>query len=323
MARPRGHAIIWNTKKSVINSIFYPYFYFNYTHLRIEKFKAKVFTFQHTNMNAANHQLGRAEKALKDIQKEDENQLVVSYLTLRKLIGWCGILLPPMLWLVWHKNECFHTFEGSISDYYYTPAGDIFVIILSALGLFLFTYNGYERLEKILLKTAAVCAVLVPLVPTNPKCGKDGVICTVCVKAIHNINDRGFLGIYITDNWHLIFALIFLFCLAVISIKYFTKSHDPILVKRNGKLTQKGKRNVLYRVCGWIIIASLIILGILIGAEKINGYPVFPGVPVIFIFETISVWAFGLSWLTKGQTLLLFPDKPEERIYKSNQRFQV
>ncbi len=274
------------------------------------------------NMNAENHQNGRAEKALKDIQKEDENQLVVSYLTLRKLIGWCGILLPPILWLVWHENQCFHSFEGSISDYYYTPAGDIFVIILSALGLFLFTYNGYERLEKILLKTAAVCAVLVPLVPTNPKCEKNGAICTDCLKAIHNPKDRGFLGNYINDNWHLFFALVFLFCLAVISIKYFTKSLDPILVKRNGKLTQKGKRNVIYKACGWIIIGSLIILAILMGAEHINDNPVFPGVPVIFIFETVSVWAFGLSWLTKGETL--FPDKPEEMQFEnSNHHFQA
>lgn len=43
----------------------------------------------------------------------------LSYFTLRKVIGWSGLLLPWLAWIVaW-------SYQSSISDYYYTRSGEL------------------------------------------------------------------------------------------------------------------------------------------------------------------------------------------------------
>ena len=94
-----------------------------------------------------------------DRKKEVDNSLVFSYLTLRNLIGICGILLPVVLFLTTKKAEGDRLIEPSISDYYYTSNGDILVVLLSVLGVFLFTYKGYQWQEKVLTTIAAICGM--------------------------------------------------------------------------------------------------------------------------------------------------------------------
>jgi hypothetical protein len=58
-------------------------------------------------------------KLTADNKKEKKNDLVFSYLTLRNLIGFAGMLLPVAL-AVWPKRpSAYHGFEPSISDYCY------------------------------------------------------------------------------------------------------------------------------------------------------------------------------------------------------------
>ena len=69
------------------------------------------------------------------------NDLIISYFTLRKTLGLLGILLPFVLvfgnWIIFRDG-----LENSISSYYHTGMGDVFVGILFAMGLFLFSYKG-------------------------------------------------------------------------------------------------------------------------------------------------------------------------------------
>jgi hypothetical protein len=88
------------------------------------------------------------------------------------------------------------------------------------------------------------------------------------------------------------------------SLIYFTRSDANIQEILRGKLTQKEKRNIVYRVCGWTIIFSLVCLLIYFVSGNIQKWA--GSFPVIFTFETIAVEAFGLSWITKGETL--WPD---------------
>ena len=62
---------------------------------------------------------------------------------------------------------------------------------------------------------------------------------------------------------------------------------------------QKKKRNIVYKVCGYIMLACilLIFLNFLIKPQLGDLKPV-------FCLETIALWAFGISWLTKGEFLL-------------------
>lgn len=232
------------------------------------------------------------EKSDKD--KEQNNELVFSYLTLRNLIGFSGLLLPAVLALFPRRSSEFYGFEPSISDYFYTDRGDILVVVLCVLGTLLITYKGYDWKEQLLTCTAGICGMGVAFVPTAKDCGD-------CNLSVHT-GSGGVFDFIAGRWWHFGFAAVFLLCLAIMSLVFFTKKGPSTAIKSSsGSLTQKGKRNIVYKVCGWTIIASLAIMGIYF----ISGYR-FKKIPFVFIFESISVIAFGISWLTKGQTL--WPD---------------
>ena len=69
-------------------------------------------------------------------QLEANNYLVISYLSLRKAIGFIGLLLPLVLAL---GNLLLGDagLETSISLYYYTNMGSVLVGSLCAIGTFL------------------------------------------------------------------------------------------------------------------------------------------------------------------------------------------
>lgn len=230
-----------------------------------------------------------------DEEKEDKNDLVFSYLAMRNLIGIAGLLLPIIIAIFPTRKSGFLNLEPSISDYYYTDRGDILVVTLSILGVFLFTYKGYCRMERILTIVAGISAIGIAFVPTKE-------ICNHCEHSVHHL-DSGIFKFLIGTAWHFIFAATFLLSLAIISIYYFTRSDQDSsslkLVKGQG--TQKAKRNRVYRICGITMIVSVGIIGLYFIAD-----PDLKEFPVVYIFETIAVWAFALSWFTKGQTL--WPD---------------
>ena len=75
-----------------------------------------------------------------------ENRLLVSYFTLRKLIGWMAILVPFILallnWILFRGG-----LGSSVSSYYHTNVGRVFVGTLCSIGVFLLAYKGYKRLD--------------------------------------------------------------------------------------------------------------------------------------------------------------------------------
>ena len=76
-----------------------------------------------------------------------ENRLLVSYFTLRKLIGWMAILVPFILallnWILFRGGLGF-----SVSSYYHTTVWGVFVGTLCSIGVFLLAYKGYKRLDR-------------------------------------------------------------------------------------------------------------------------------------------------------------------------------
>ncbi|MFD2247146.1 hypothetical protein [Pontibacter ruber] len=230
-----------------------------------------------------------------DRQKEADNDLVYSYMTLRNLIGLSGMLLPLALVLTTSRGLDDKLIEPSISDYYYTSNGDVLVVLLSILGVFLFTYKGYNWVEQVLTALAAICGIGVAFSPTATKHARSSF-------SIHTTHDAvpTILGL----ERHLIFAAVFFISLAFISLVYFPKSDALFLKEPTGKWSPKAKRNMVYKVCGWMMIVCVLLLGIYFIYEP---FQIMAGeFPVIFTLETIAVEAFGISWLTKGETL--WPD---------------
>jgi hypothetical protein len=67
---------------------------------------------------------------------------LISYLTLRKLIGLIGLLLPFALVIINMLLIRQAEMQGSMSGYYYTDVRGILIGSLCAIGVFLFAYRG-------------------------------------------------------------------------------------------------------------------------------------------------------------------------------------
>ncbi|MFN8207273.1 MAG: hypothetical protein U0T82_07680 [Bacteroidales bacterium] len=230
-----------------------------------------------------------------DRQKETGNDLVFSYMTLRNLIGFCGMLLPViLLWTTRHAPGDLRV-EPSISDYYYTSNGDVLVVILSVLGVFLFTYKGYHAKENLLSTLAAVCALGVAFSPTATK----------YVRESFSVHTGKFVVPEIAGlEVHLLFAATFFVSLAIIALVYFPKSDADSNLQTGAKRSQKDKRNLVYMISGWIMLGSVGILGLYFIITPLKEW--IGDFPFIFVMETIAIEAFGISWITKGESL--WPD---------------
>jgi hypothetical protein len=225
-----------------------------------------------------------------DRLKEKENKLVVSYKTLRNLIGYCGMILPIVLILTSKTAFSDKNIESSFSDYYYTSSGDILVSFLCTLGAFLFIYKGYNMKENILSTIAGICGIFAAFSPTATEDLRQSFSVHTPLTDVPEI--FGF-------ERHTIVAGLFFIFLGFISLCCFPQTD------LNKQITTlKKKRNNIFKICGWIILISVIIMAIYFLSDRFS--TMFGKIPFIFIMETIATWAFGISWLTIGETI--YPD---------------
>lgn len=207
----------------------------------------------------------------------NQDPVMMSHMTLRKLLGFLGFLLPVILIAgMVFKNEA-PIIQPSISDYYHTGMRDVFVIVVASFGLFLFTYKGYKAKsfwtnDSLFTNAAGVFAILVALCPTNATPTCEVYTCYV----------------------HFTAATLFFTILAYISYFIFTLSNKPPAERT----PQKRIRNRVFRICGITMALCIVALILYFAFFK----QVWPGVTV-FIFETVALWAFGFSWLTKGEAI--------------------
>ena len=205
------------------------------------------------------------------------NRLVVSYLMLRKAIGCLGMMLPFVL-AIGGGLIFSASLQETISDYYYTGMGDIFVGTLFAMGVFLFSYKGYGKKDNRAANIAATCVIGTALFPTTPS---------------NSTTLTSIIGML-----HVVFATLYFSTLAYFCLALFTKS-DPA----KPPTPRKIQRNRVYRICGYLIIWSLVAIALL--AILPNSWTaVFEGLNPIFWLESVAVIAFGVSWFVKGEGIL-------------------
>ncbi|ALJ00403.1 hypothetical protein [Rufibacter tibetensis] len=235
------------------------------------------------------------DKALNLEYESASDVWVTNGYTLRKLIGIMGMSLPLLLWLYLFLENRLLSPLDSISHYFFTQAGTIFTIILSLLAIFLIVYKGEEPIDFYVSLAAGVFALLVLLVPTSNLCnvcGEEGL--SYCVTVLEPSQAREIV--------HYFSAGLFLLCLAYMSFFLFTKSDKQPENRGKGKIT----RNRIYRLCGVIIVVSILVIGLGDGANLMDE-EFYTRYHLTFWMEALAVEAFGLSWLIKGNTL--FKDK--------------
>ena len=197
----------------------------------------------------------------------------INTLRLRAMIGWLGMLLP------WIVVLLIGYFPGSISATWYTNACTAFMIILGSASILLICYNGYTKVDDIILSYSGIAGLCICLFPCS----------------IPDVSGR--VGTFLIDSSisatiHNISAVIFFALLAYNSFFLFTKS--------SGEMTKKKQiRNIIYRICGVGMVASFLLL--LLPDFHIK----------IWLVETVALFFFGISFLTKADIYpWLFCDTP-------------
>ncbi|MDR0793608.1 MAG: hypothetical protein LBE82_09900 [Chitinophagaceae bacterium] len=223
-------------------------------------------------------------------QEQNSKPQVISYRHIRRAVGIIGIALPVVLYLVyWLINQdCKH--PPSISHYFYTGMSTYFTGTLCAVALFMYCYKGYDKPDNIATNLAAVFALGVALSPCNIA-DKSTDIVTFCYVFRLPVN-------CVRNTIHYASATFLFVDFAIISLFLFTKNGI-------GKLPTPNKRvrNKIYRICGIIIIVSIVLIAL---ADFVTpfGNLVHPKFPLwTFFFEMMSLFAFGTSWLVKGETI--------------------
>ena len=222
--------------------------------------------------------------------REKNDSLIISYVALRRWIGILGILLP-FVCLGGGRVFAGLPTQESISFYYYTNMRDFFVGLLVGVALFLVTYRGYERIDSILTTVSGIAGFGIAVFP-----------------CLHDTTSTIPVGIFqvlpaVSNVIHLVCASVFFLLLASMSFFLFTlrKGADTPVTGR------KVIRNIIYRICGGVIYAALVLLGVIMlveAREQIHQ------ASVVLISETVMLCAFGVSWLVKGETL--FRDTADE-----------
>ncbi len=217
--------------------------------------------------------------------KQPNDTTVISFLAIRKAVGVLGILLPLVLIIgVYLFDNCTQV-QHSISHYYYTIMGNYFVGTLCAVSLFLFCYKGYDKRDFYTARIGSVCALLVAFFPT------DGDAASTC-QFFFTPRAQSYSIIHFTA------AGILFSSFAFFSLFLFTETDkSKATINR-----QKKRRNNIYKICGIIILVSIASIGLYSLVPALTSSLAFLK-PVLF-FESTALFAFGISWLVKGETIL-------------------
>ena len=221
----------------------------------------------------------------------DQNEaFVISYLTLRQMIGWVGLLMPISVRLGALIFEGIGSTD-SISAYYYTGMRDVFVSTLVLVGVLLSCYRTPARRDNVLAIVAGLAAIGIGLFPMDPAFAAEILRKFPAMGEATCYINRGFLG------FHFLFVSAF-FGLSFYLVYFRFDAFTPRVATE-----QKLMRNRVYKWCGMAMLAAFTAIGILAMANKGAS---------IFWPETVAVVAFALAWLVKGQTILKDREPPSD-----------
>lgn len=224
-------------------------------------------------------------------QQKTHNDLVLSFLSVRRAIGVLGYFLPLVL-------AAYGLLTGgilpSMSAYFYSPMREVFVGTLCAQAVFLWSYEGYREpgrmlTDRFVARIAAIAAALIALAPTSPQAKADPATaldypCTLLQCILHDGP---------SSVLHILAVVTFFGALTVYCFVLFMRGGDDTPRKRAARR--------IYRLCGWLIVISIAAIGLLsltgLGDTLAALHPV-------FWLELVACFAFATSWLVKGDALI-------------------
>jgi hypothetical protein len=202
-----------------------------------------------------------------------QNYYVASYLSLRRTIGWAGLLMPLVVrlgaWLV----DGIHATD-SLSAYYYTSMRDIFVSTTVLTGVLLMCYRTAHIQDTIVACLAGIAAIGLALFPMDPTYAAELLARYPDLGTDRHYSNHGVLG------YHLFFA-----------ISFAALSFYLVFFRFGAEMPETGSKKMAYRLCGGLMLLSFAAIGMLAIVDTSASF---------FWPETCAVTALAIAWLIKG-----------------------
>jgi hypothetical protein len=234
---------------------------------------------------------------------DQTRQYVIGYRALQAVIGAIAISLVLVVyfgnWLIFTHRvaACLvpgSHLPGSLSGFYYTHMRNVFVGAMSAMGVFLVAYKGYEPRDTWFTNVAGAAAIGIALCPTTPPGGDVLNPANPCGPvspvAYHASTYASLLGHVHAAFLGVLFAMVFLMLL--IQFTKTTPGVPPELPKK--------QRNLLYRICAWAIFADALFVGAVTLVTHFEP-SVWNGTTWLIYSEAFAFVVFGVAWLVKGR----------------------
>lgn len=214
-----------------------------------------------------------------------ESQAIPSR-TINLVIGGIALMLGPLLMAVGYVTPALHGAQGiapSISDYYCynLVTRDIFVGMLSAVGVLMLCYRGWYFKSAVIDRVIGFAGCIAALAIANLPC---------CDTFPLIFNQGHFAGA----------ALLFLLLAFMLIFRFTDRIDDRCEMKYP---YWKALRNIAYRFCGFGILTVSIGGSAMIFLQKRAGTPG-AGALSLLIVEMLCLTLFGLGWLAKSRYLL-------------------
>lgn len=202
-------------------------------------------------------------------------KLEIDHRTLKFMIAVVAFALANVTSVL--ADDSIHSISGAYK--YGGWARDVLVGAMFAVAAFMFAYNGYRTLEKVLTKATAMAALGVALFPGEVEPAGSS-----------------------TQTVHTIASLVMFSTLAGLCWIFYLRAKRKNLMRAN-------RRAWLYVICGWVMVASMLVVVV----DHFMGGPLLQRVPrLVFHCERVALLAFGTAWLAASHIVPWFTD-PEER----------
>jgi hypothetical protein len=215
-----------------------------------------------------------------------EGRYIRSFLVVRLIIGFIGLVLPFALVLVdWLLFNGDPVPRGSESVYYYSGMREVFTVSLGTVAFFLLTYKITERnLDNTLSMIAGAAGLLIPLFPTHrPGALASQFPSTDLQKLFHNPDWTSYVHYSATG--------IFITGLGGVMI---------LFGQREGK---RDARDTLFSPHDWrrfhyncVRLIAVAAVWIVVTSQLWHGSPRIS----MLLGEGLATAAFGASWFAKG-----------------------
>ncbi len=217
-----------------------------------------------------------------DLQKH----VLATYFTLRRGTTVLAVLLPILLW----GGEAFFGtdpgLKGSMSAYYHSSVGDVFVGALIVIGAVLYLYKGFSTKENCALNLAGTFVVAAALLPAAvPVLIQQDLANCECASQP-----------FTAPIAHGTCALLFFGCIAYVCI--FRASDTLHLINDERR---RRYYHVIYKTLGGLMIILPATAAVLLYFLQ---FDLDPGKrTIIFGVEAVAVWTFAAYWAVKSREM--------------------